>query len=149
MLIYDSLCGLGKPPRQFTTNNNESLNNVLKRKVDFKKTEWPRFNKILRSFTEEQQTEFEKSIFGEGEYELVDEFKCLEVPHLRLIQMNRDQRKAKIKQAYNAKISTVDQPLQSQLAPTKKFLISKSRMPRLDMLVESVFKTCGRKRKNC
>ena len=30
--------GLGKPPELFTTNASESLNNLLKRKVDFKRS---------------------------------------------------------------------------------------------------------------
>ena len=118
-----TLCGLGKPPNRFTTNNNESLNNLIKRRVNFKRSEWPQFNKILRSITEEQQAEFEKSIFGEGEYELVDEFKYLEVPHLRWIQMNPDQRKAKIKQAYNAKIVSLDRRSNEyQPAPKKQVM---------------------------
>ena len=31
-----TLAGLGKPPQSYTTNGNESLNNVLERKVNFK-----------------------------------------------------------------------------------------------------------------
>lgn len=36
--------GLGSPPAIFTTNASESLNAVIKRKVDYKATEWPEFN---------------------------------------------------------------------------------------------------------
>ena len=57
--------GLGDPPKSFTTNNNESLNNVLKQKVDYKRNEWTSFNKLLRSLCE-QQRECAKSVFGEG-----------------------------------------------------------------------------------
>jgi len=37
------LAGLGNPPKYYKTNSNESLNNLLKRKVDFKRNEWPKF----------------------------------------------------------------------------------------------------------
>jgi len=73
--------GLGYPPKVFTTNSNESLNNLLKQKVDFKSSEWPRFHKTQRVIIVKQHTEFEKAIFGQGEYELVDEFEYLKVPH--------------------------------------------------------------------
>ena len=42
-----SMAGLGSPPKSFTTNNNESLNHLLKQKVDYKQNEWPAFNKLL------------------------------------------------------------------------------------------------------
>lgn len=42
-----TLAGLGKPPLSYTTNGNESLNNLLKRKANFKRHEWPRFKEIL------------------------------------------------------------------------------------------------------
>lgn len=79
--------GLGSPLGRFTTNSNESLNN-LKRKVNFKCSEWPQFNMTLQVVVKEQHAEFEKAIFGLGEYELLDECKYLEVSHHKWIQMN-------------------------------------------------------------
>ena len=35
--------GLGSPPAKFTTNASESLNAAIKRKVDFKESDWPQF----------------------------------------------------------------------------------------------------------
>ena len=40
--------GLGDPPSIFTTNSSESINAVVKRKVNFKETEWPQFNQELK-----------------------------------------------------------------------------------------------------
>ena len=40
--------GLGCPPSIFTTNNSESLNASIKRKVDYKQHEWPQFNKLMK-----------------------------------------------------------------------------------------------------
>ena len=39
------------------------------------------FNEILRALTNEQQAECETAVFGEGEYQFVEEFKYLEVRH--------------------------------------------------------------------
>jgi len=84
-----STAGLGSPPKSFTTN--ESLNHLHKQKVDYKKNEWPAFNKLFRELCEEQQKECEKAVFGGGEYELLEEFKNQEVPHSRGIQMSPEQ----------------------------------------------------------
>ena len=35
--------GLGSPPAIFTTNSSEAINSVLKRGVNYKKTQWPEF----------------------------------------------------------------------------------------------------------
>ena len=83
------------------TNGNESLNNLLKRKVNFKYCEWP-FNEILLAFVSDQQAEFEKSIFGQG---VVDEFKHLEVAHCGWIHMNAEQWKKKIEKACSVKLN--------------------------------------------
>ena len=40
--------GLGSPPSTFTTNASESINFVLKQKVDFKESEWPEFNEKVK-----------------------------------------------------------------------------------------------------
>ena len=97
--------GLGKPPKRFTTNANESFNSILKRRVDFKRSEWPRFNKVMKDLAEEQQAEFEKAVSGKGEYELADEFKYLDVSHLNWILMSPEQQKGKIEKAAKAKYS--------------------------------------------
>ena len=105
--------GLGKPPKCFTTNSSESVNNLLKRKVDFKRSEWPHFNKVLRTLVDEQNAEFQKAIFGEGEYEFAAEFKHLQVPNLDWMQMTPDQRKLRIEKAYKATLNSSKSMVQS------------------------------------
>ena len=95
-----SMAGLGSPPKSFTTNN-ESLNHLLKQKVDYKRNEWPAFNKLLRELCEQQQRECEKAVFGGGEYELVEEFKNQEVPHSMWIRMSPEQRQKQIEKFKN------------------------------------------------
>jgi len=86
------LAGLGNPPEYYTTNCNESLNDFLKRKVDFKHSEWPKFHEVLFAAVREQQEEFAKAVFSQGEYELCDEYDHLQVTHLDWIQMKKEQR---------------------------------------------------------
>ena len=45
--------GLGDPPSQFTTNASESVNSVLKSKVDYKKSKLPEFLVKLKSLIDE------------------------------------------------------------------------------------------------
>ena len=56
--------GLGSPPAKFTTNRSESINAVVKRKVNFKETEWPEFNKQLRQIVTEQREETIRALSG-------------------------------------------------------------------------------------
>ena len=98
------LAALGNPPKYYTTNSNESLDNLLKTKVDFKRCEWPKFNEILVAVVSEQQEEFPKAVFSQGEYEFRNEYKHLQVTHLDWIQMSREQRESKIEKALKAKL---------------------------------------------
>lgn len=117
------LAGLGNPPKYYTTNSNESLNNLLKSKVDFKRSEWPKFNEILFAAVSEQQEEFAKAVFSQGEYEFRNEYKYLQVTHLDWIQMSREQRESKIEKARKAKLSCA----QSESTPTISPLIQTNR----------------------
>lgn len=44
-----TVVGLGSPPAIFTTNASESLNAALKKKMNFKETEWPEFNEAMKN----------------------------------------------------------------------------------------------------
>lgn len=91
-----SCAGLGSPPQAYTTNNNESINSLLKHKIQYKKQEWPQFNSKMYDLVMEQQEEFKKAICGSGEYELCDEYKDFEVPHSQWLKMTPEQREVKI-----------------------------------------------------
>ena len=49
--------GLGSPPRIFTTNVSESINAVMKHKVNYKESEWPQFNEELKQLVKQQREE--------------------------------------------------------------------------------------------
>lgn len=55
--------GLGSPPSIFTTNASESLNAALKRKVNFKETEWPEFNDAVKKFVMAQRDDIIRATY--------------------------------------------------------------------------------------
>ena len=48
---------LGDPPEVFMTNASESLNAALKKKVNYKETEWPQFNEAVKELISAQRDE--------------------------------------------------------------------------------------------
>lgn len=68
-------CGLGSPPVAFTTNASESVNTMLKKKVDYKRNELPQFLDHLKALIDEQEHEIQKAIVNRGKYALKSEYK--------------------------------------------------------------------------
>lgn len=106
-----SNAGLGFPPRMYTTNNNESINRVLKDKVCYKKQEWPQFNLKMYELVKEQEEEFSKAVCGCGEYELCEEYKFLEVSNTEWVFMTPEQRKAKINKVMKQGLKNTSKPV--------------------------------------
>ena len=73
-------CGLGCPPDIFTTNASESVNAVLKRKVDYKRNEPPVFIDKLKEFVQEQLREVERAVIGRGKYRFKEQYRFFEIP---------------------------------------------------------------------
>ena len=65
--------GLGSPPQAFYTNASECVNNVIKVKVNYQKSELPKLVQMLQELVAEQQREAEKAIVGCGKYTLAAE----------------------------------------------------------------------------
>ena len=53
----------------FTTNASESINAMLKRKVNYKRSELPTFVDKVKELIKEQQ-EVERAVIGRGKYKL-------------------------------------------------------------------------------
>ena len=69
--------GLGIPPTAFTTNASESINAMLKRKVDYKRNDLPVFLEKVKELIQEQDEEIEKAVISRGKYAVHPEFKKL------------------------------------------------------------------------
>lgn len=89
--------GLGSPPQIFTTNASESLNAMLKRKVNYKKNELPQFVKYFKELIDEQERELERAVIGRGKYKFQKQFSHLEVAEDNWFRMSREQREKHLK----------------------------------------------------
>lgn len=65
---------LGSPPSIFTTNGSESINAAIKRKVNYKESDWPQFNKQVKEFVSHQHEEIVRALSGRGKYCLRPDF---------------------------------------------------------------------------
>ena len=96
--------GLGSPPIAFRTNDNESMNAMLKDCVCFKKQKWAIFNSIIKTAVNKQQQEFEKAIIGLGQYCLQKQYSFLSISADKWFRMTTDQRLHYIKKFNNSQV---------------------------------------------
>ena len=71
--------GLGNPPEMFTTNASESLNAVIKSKVDYQKNELNKFIEKMRCLVDDQQKEVERAVCRRGKYTFRSNYQFLVV----------------------------------------------------------------------
>ena len=97
--------GLGSPPSIFTTNAAESINAALKRKVEYKESEWPNFNEHIRQFVECQREEVIRALSGRGQYRLCPEAEHYGVSTQVWMKMRPDQRQQVVQDFQHARPS--------------------------------------------
>lgn len=85
-------CGLGNPPDIFTTNASESMNALLKHKVDYKRNELPVFIAKVKELAAEQQMELERAVVSRGKYQFQEKYRFLQVTESKWFTMNAQQR---------------------------------------------------------
>ena len=85
--------GLGCPPEHFTTNASESVNALLKNKVDHKRSELPDFLKKLKEVISKQDEELSRAVIGKGKYTIRPGFKKLEKTEAQWFSMKEEARK--------------------------------------------------------
>ena len=97
--------GLGSQPHAFTTNASESMNAVLKRKVDYKKNELPAFLEQLKKVIDEQEEELVRAIIDKGKYQLCLEYKKFQIPESQwFMKMSKAQKEAHIKKILSLQV---------------------------------------------
>ena len=67
--------GLGNPPIQFTTNDNEAANSVIKEKVRHAKNSLPDFIDKMEELVMEQANRVHEAIVGDGDFQFTGDFK--------------------------------------------------------------------------
>lgn len=85
-------CGLGNPPNPFTTNASESVNALLKHKVEYKQNEVPVFIDKVKELIEEQEREVEWAVINRGKYCFRQQYHFLEVEEGKWFTMSSEQR---------------------------------------------------------
>ena len=66
--------GLGFPPDIFTTNSSKSLNAAIKRRLNYKESEWPEFNETMKQHVLAQRDEVIRALSGRGQFRLDREY---------------------------------------------------------------------------
>ena len=84
---------MGSPPKIFTTNASESINAVLKQKVNFKESEWPEFNDKVKMLVKQQREEVIRALSCRGQYRLLPEYSHLGVSVSEWTKMRPEQRR--------------------------------------------------------
>ena len=84
--------GLGSPPAIYTTNRNESMNNVAKTHVNYCQSNWVELVSNMYDLIENQSKEVEKAVYGMGEYQFKAAYKSLEVDSSKWFMMSSEQR---------------------------------------------------------
>ena len=100
--------GLGSPPEPFYTNSSECINNVLKVKVDYKRTELTLFVDKLHQLVQDQQREVEKAVIGCGKYSLQSQYIELGVDQSKWFSMSKEQRKRHLKKLNEMPVTAID-----------------------------------------
>lgn len=99
--------GLGSPPDPFFTNASECVNSMLKNKVQYKRSELPRFIEKLKELCDEQDREVERAVISRGKYRFRSQYCNMEVPETKWFQMSREQRVKHLKKVSNLSVSDV------------------------------------------
>ena len=95
--------GLGHPPSAFTTNASESINALLKNKVEYRRNELPMFLDKLKEAIDEQERELERAVISRGKYRFLSDYHYLVKQETDwFLRMTASQREAHLKKVSKA-----------------------------------------------
>ena len=101
-------CGLGSPPVAFTTNASESVNAMLKRKVDYRRNELPQFLHHLKALIDEQEQEIQKAVVDRAKYALLPKYKKFKKSEDEwFLKMNESERVRLLQRFASIKLTSV------------------------------------------
>ena len=101
-------CGLGNPPQAFTTNASESINALLKHKVDYQRKELPVFAGKVKELINEQEKEIERAIIDRGKYRLRSQYRYLQIEESKWFTMTAQQRSSHLHKVHSTTVSNVE-----------------------------------------
>ena len=97
--------GLGSPPDVFTTNASESINSVIKSKVNYEKGELNKFIDKMKCLVEDQQKEVERAVCKRGKYRFRPEYKFLEIDEGKWFNMTPEARNKHMAKVNNTSLN--------------------------------------------
>ena len=109
--------GLGCPPKIFTTNASESINAMMKWKVNYKESEWPQFSEV-KELVKQQREEIIRALSGRGQYRLIEQFLHYSVSPSKWAKMRPEQRCEVVTQFDKATMKSKRSPPGSTSTPT-------------------------------
>ena len=89
--------GLGSPPSVYTTNRNESMNNLAKSYADYHQSSWVQLSHNMFKLVIDQSQEVEKAVIGMGEYRFKPAYQHLNVETTKWFKMSPEQRQKHMK----------------------------------------------------
>ena len=101
-------CGLGNPPSMFTTNASESINALLKHKVDYKKHQLPDFIDIVGELVAEQKQEVERAVVNRGKWRFRSQYQFLQVQESVWFTMNAQQRQKHLSRVHSISLAEAE-----------------------------------------
>ena len=99
--------GLGNPPKLFTTNASESLNAVIKSKVNYEKNELGKFIDKMKCLANDQQQEIERAVCSRGKYRFCSQYSFLEIDEQKWFGMTPEARSKHMSKVHNATLVPV------------------------------------------
>ena len=101
---------MGSPPKPYYTNDNESINSLLKETINYKKKQqWGMFNDKMKKLVEQQQREVEKAVTNCGRFRLQSEYSFLAVAEDKWFRMIEEQRIQHLKKFKTCSVRQMDQ----------------------------------------
>lgn len=88
--------GLGNPPKEYTNNDTESGNFMIKHALQFDPKQPHEFVEEMRNIVEEQYRNEDRAVFGTGPYEVRPEFQHFVVSENQLAKLTPEERISKV-----------------------------------------------------
>ena len=101
-------CGLGNPPSTFSTNASESINALLKHKVDYQKQQLPMFIEKVQELVAEQKQEVERAVVNRGKWRLRSQYRYLGVQEQAWFTMTAQQRQRHLSRVHSVSLMEAD-----------------------------------------
>lgn len=94
--------GLGNPPREYTNNDPEAANFMIKHALKFEAKRPHEFVDDIRNIVETQYRNEDRAVFGKGPYEVRPEFQHLAVDEKQWGSLSHEERKSRLEKYVNS-----------------------------------------------